>query len=342
MDTVEARRHCLNAEVRSLQAGPSASFEGSPLVPRWDRCGSEAKLRHVELWAEMVAEHNELVARAMDLDRVTADAINESQALMESSRIARLQKHGLSLPDEPRHVSASFTTSAGWTHPRASGALLASALSAHSEPAALSSWSRVQGTSLAVQGSSQPRPSQHSISSASGGGIGAGMFPELLAPPSFTLPHNRAWGGPYGEAPASAAMMDAAANRTLSFEDFSSGVLPLEGVRPAIYTSNTPRRRHRSDAASKLPFRPVVPSRAEASYAADSPRSHSPYRHRLQHAHSASSLHPHSSSMLASVGSTLPGGGIAEIRARRERLAREVNKLSLLDSFATSWPRSPF
>lgn len=303
VDALVARRQHLANEVRSLQHSelPSSFVADSSVLhsslPRIVAPGvSEASLRRVELWAQLVSEHTELVARAMDLDRVTADAIYESQALSDASRIAMLQKHGLSVPD---HLT-------GGVHLSSSLACYGSSHVDSSYPAGLKAHAS-RRSSVSEHSHSMLGYANHS------GAFGA--FPELLQPPSsFIMPHR-----------SLRAEQLAAWDVGRSLDNSYSGLGPqVEPLRPAIYSAETPRRRQRPEVASRLPtspFRPVLPSRAEPCYAADSPRQHSPYRQ----------------SALGNT-SSLPGGGIAEIRARRERIAHEAHRIQ--DSLATSW-KSP-
>lgn len=301
MDHLEVRRRNLANDVRSIQYGSETSMLASILPHRCAVAGaSEAALRRVELWAQLCAEHGELVSRAMDLDRITADAIGETQALAEADRIARLHRHGLKLPD--------------------SGPAFASFASAR-PPMALYAPTVHAPLTLSRLGLQSPVAASYSMLA---GGSMSGAFPELLAPPSsYSMPYRYHAGQVEALSPAGLGT-SMSASRTL---DFSYTAPQPEAPRPAIYSSDAPRHRPRASRLEGSPRRPVLPSRAEASYAAESPRQHSPYRQ--QH-------HSNSFSSLTCVGSTLPGGGIAEIRARRERLAREVHRLSS-DSISTTW-----
>jgi len=204
----------------------------------------------VELWAHLVAEHTELVTRAMDLDRVTADAINESQALSDASRVARLQKHGLTLPADVSSMSSS----------------------ALHYPA-------LRGSSMNANPSYHGSASEHSYSHL-------GTFPELLAPPSsfsalpsrylghaeavlerevppvsFSVMPHRYLGHADAMAGPAALGNSVSASRTLDFS--TAPAMQLEAPRPAIYSAEKPRHRLRTDKASRSAWLPVSPRAAK-------------------------------------------------------------------------------
>lgn len=351
VDALEARRRHLADEVRSLQQAnhlePSGSYAAAAQASRFENAPrvSEAGLRRVELWAQLVAEHSELVARAMDLDRVTADAISESQALSEASRLARWQKHGLGAPDACFPALERLSAPAAWDRPpsnrhralpatavarpraAASAPLYTNSLAGHSTSLVSALMSPRETQSRFGSGLDHSRSTLDASMGASFA-TGAGHEPQTIVATVATafddVPRTFVQRPSRSTATASPSRSWAGGTRTIDNPWIAQ--TSQEPPRPAIYSTESPRRRHRSIEDSKLlepPFRPVLPSRAEASYAAESPRSHSPYRQ----------THNLDASM-----ASLSGGGIAEIRARRERLAREVSKLGT-DSVATSLRR---
>lgn len=296
---LEARRRQVAAEVRNLQQGDVFDPSGIVEAVISDRGAaakrSEAAVCRVELWAQHVADHTELVARAMDLDRVTADAITESQLLTEASRVARWEKHGLGPhPDGDTAISPWYSR-----HLQMSPSL-------HISTSALES-------PRGIWRSEAPYSRHSSAVDVSQSSLGLSLVPETSRLSSSRLPEtSRLSSSRVLHPPAVSAWMH---ERPLS----------LEPIRPAIYSASSPRRRHRTDLQSHLPgspFRPVLPNRSEAGYALESPRQLSPYwQHRHEH-----SPNWHQSPLSGSLhGSTLRGGGISEIRAKRERLALEMS-----------------
>lgn len=353
MDALEARRRRLADDVRTLQqADHLSTTTSSTSVPRsailstnGSYAASEAaNLRRLDLWAQAVSEHSELVARAMDLDRITADAIYESQALAEASRAGRQQRHGI-CSREVSFANSTGLAATSWgppmsfvcepktlplhvmSPPRVGHSLLSTLGDGirvqPSRPSAIGRsaldisgddyGSRVPTSSLDVQPSRFSGLRDRFQSSLSGNSI-SGAFPTLLPPPSsFALPHR------------SLGSVDVGLSRTI---DFSSTVPQFESPRPPIYSADSPRRQRKDLKVFGSPLRPVLPSRAEAAYVGESPRELSPYRQ--------PPLSGNSFSMLTSSSLMLPGGGIAEIRARRERRAREVLRRSS-DNISTTW-----
>lgn len=228
----------------------------------------------------------------MDLDRVTADAINESQVLSEASRFARWEKHGLVPPPDDAAPDTWYTRP---LPPMSSPSRLhTSAMSFESPRGAWRSelpYSHLNGSALDTSQST----------------LGVSLVADCSR-----LSYNRL---PETSQLSSSRSVPAAVPPAWMHERPPSP----EPIRPPIYSSSSPRRRQRTDLQSHLPcspFRPVLPNRSEAGYALESPRQLSPYWQQSPRSGSGSIL----------LGSTLRGGGISEIRAKRERLALEASK----------------
>lgn len=266
VDAMEARRSRLASEIRGLQEhSDRVAFEYKPPLPL-----HEAKAQRENISLHMELRHAELVARARDLDRITADAIKDSQERNAAARAARWERagiyHGGASGYHSLQTSAVFTTFLEATPSR----------SAPATPA-------------------------------------RGTVPELPR----ELPAS--WIGGVGASP------DALGSRAAPSRSQRTHARCTSPMRPVLYDKLSPRQRPPEERHyTGSPYRPVLPHQAEAAYVAETPLVYRRRRPTFSQ-DSIDAVEP-----VASVPAYSPMGehGFVSLRARRERLAREVLLLS--------------
>jgi len=255
MGALEARRRRLAFEIRLLQE------DATSLVHKAEM----AELTNKAFGPPPPADHYQLLTRAWDLDRLTAGAISMTQDLHDASNMKRHQRaRGLSVSGSTTGAFASGRSlTTGFPHTDWSNSY---SLWEQRSPRNLTRIAQRSKLDFTTSDLSLPFPQRVSWAAAP---PAFSVSPKAGSPFDSPSSQGYPWGGSQGLDVT--ASFGGTPRRSLSPR--KSPGSPASPPRPAIYSSSTPRRPSRQSRLSS-PYRPVLPSRAEVGYVADTPQRH--------------------------------------------------------------------
>lgn len=209
-------------------------------------------------------DHYQLLSRAWDLDRVTAGAISMSQDLTDASRHSRQQRAGL--------VSGSslgaFASGQSLTVGLQRNGDLSSSQTLWEQRSPRNLMRSAQRSKLDFTTSELSLPHSQRVSWAA---APTALSVSPKAGPPFDSPSSQGYPWTGSQRLDVTASFGGTPRRSLSPRKIPGS--PASPPRPAIYSASTPRKPSRSSRLSS-PYRPVLPSRAEVAYVADTPQRH--------------------------------------------------------------------
>eukprot|EP00929_Paragymnodinium_shiwhaense_P067620 TRINITY_DN34009_c0_g1_i1.p1 TRINITY_DN34009_c0_g1~~TRINITY_DN34009_c0_g1_i1.p1 ORF type:complete len:395 (-),score=73.97 TRINITY_DN34009_c0_g1_i1:326-1459(-) len=327
VDGLVARRTRLSGAVHALRVERERQYLPIPDVPL-----RQATAQRENLELQMDRRHADLIARAKELDGITARAIRDCQEANAAERLARWRRSGL---EAQEYAIAGLEPDAGF-----------------GDGVGIASWERQGASSSALLRWRQPPPPPAALldSSSMHAALSSSLHLEDLS---------ANWLQPMptegGRSVSSSMHVAALSPSPLASPAANSSAYAV--MRPAVYV-DSPRRRPSPSRLLGSPYRPILPHRAEAAWVAETPKASrrvqsTPATERLPtagtgartalaetHGRLGTSLRdapPDSLCRSLWPQRSLPADAdFAALRARREHLAREIMLLSA-DSPSPAW-----